>query len=339
MTTDKILAIGSDSIQRAELHSEGDWRVTSHLAGYRPATVAHNVHQPAVIWAGTNGHGVFRSIDCGRTWDSYGLDGLNVKSIAISPHDPATIYAGVKPAGVYKSTDGGITWYELDGFRQIPRRWWWFSPAEKPYQAYVMALSVSPADPDVVLAGIEFGAVVRSEDGGRTWSGHRKGAIRDCHGLKFHHTHGDWVYQAGASLVGAAVSRDGGLSWQQPKEGLDRRYGWTCAADPERPEIWYLSAGPIGWSGIPQAHKDGQADAAIYRKAGGAPWERLAGGLPEPMTHLAYALVTVPAAPGRLYAGLSNGEVWHSADYGDTWHQAPFNLGRISHSMVLIQNA
>jgi hypothetical protein len=153
--------------------------------------------------------------------------------------------------------------------------------------------------------------------------------------LTFHASSGDWVYQAGASLAGAAVSRDGGLSWQQPRKGLKHHYGWACAADPERPEVWYLSAGPIGFKGEPQAHKDGQANAAIYRSAGGAPWERLGGGLPEPMDYLAYALLTDPRTPGAVIAGLANGKVWHSADYGDSWTELPINLGRIN-SMILI---
>lgn len=28
-------------------------------------------------------------------------------------------------------------------------------------------------------------------------------------------------------------------------------------------------------------------------------------------------LLTDPAAPGHVYAGLSHGEIWHSTDYGD----------------------
>ncbi len=63
---------------------------------------------------------------------------MTVKSLAVSPHDPNIVYAGVKPAGVIKSVDGGRTWHNLDGFKRIPNRWWWFSPAEKPFQAYVM---------------------------------------------------------------------------------------------------------------------------------------------------------------------------------------------------------
>jgi photosystem II stability/assembly factor-like uncharacterized protein len=331
-----LLATEERGLARATSDANGAWSVTSALQEYDVRSLAADPLDANVVYAGTQGQGVLRSSDRGQTWVPAGMALQIVKSLAVSAHEAGVVYAGVKPASVFVTRDGGATWAELEGFRRIRGRRWWRSPAEPPdWRAYVQALAISPSNPDVVLAGIEFGAVVRSDDGGQSWSNHRKGAIRDCHGLTFHHTNGDWVYQAGASLGGAAVSRDGGASWQQPKEGLKHHYGWACAADPERPEIWYVSAGPFGWGFEPQAHVDGKANAAIYRSAGGAPWERLNGGLPQPLPHMAYALVTDPAAPGHLYAGLSSGEVWHTADYGDSWEKLPFNMGRIN-SMILI---
>ena len=41
-------------------------------------------------------------------------------------------------------------------------------------------------------------------------------------------------------------------------------------------------------------------------------------------------------APGHLYAGLANGDVWHTQNYGDSWNKLPFNLGGIHHSMIMI---
>ena len=50
---------------------------------------------------------------------------------------------------------------------------------------------------------------------------------------------------------------------------------------------------------------------------------------------MAYALLTDPRAPGHLYAGLANGEVWHTADYGDSWAKLPISLGKIR-TMIMI---
>lgn len=330
-----LLAAFGSGLARAKGDSLGSWTVSAPLSGPRVRSLASAALDPNTVFAGTD-DGVLRSDDRGQTWQPIGMTGHPVTSLAVSPREPDTVYAGVKPAGVYVSRDRGQNWAELEAFQRIRGRRWWRSPAEPPdWRAYVQAISVSPTDPNVIVAGVEFGAVVRSDDGGQSWSNHRKGAIRDCHGLTFHATDGNWVYEGGASLVGAAVSRNGGVTWQQPKQGLKHHYGWTCAADPERSEVWYLSAGPMGWSGTPQAHKDGEANAAIYRKAGGAPWERLTGGLPQPLDYMAYALATDPANPGHLYAGLSNGDVWHTVDHGDNWQKLPFNLAQIRQMIIL----
>ena len=201
-----------------------------------------------------------------------------------------------------------------------------------------MALTISPTSPDVIMAGIELGGVLRSEDGGRTWSNHRRGAERDCHSLKFHPSNGNWVYQGGGG--GPALSMDGGLTWRKAKNGLGTKYGWMVAADHKRPEVWYFSASnlPKLWKGEfePPAHKDGQANAHIYRSVGGASWEQLSGGLPEPLDYMAYALITDQNQSGHLYAGLANGDVWHTGNYGDSWDRLPLNLGGIHHSMIMI---
>ncbi len=328
---DKVfLATTGSGLARATADAEGAWSVEALLEDQKVNCLVADPRNKGVLYAGTQGNGVLRSDDRGQTWVPAGMEGQIVKSLAVSPHEAGILYAGVKPAGVFLTRDAGASWMELEAFRQIRGYRFWRSPSEPPdWRAYVSNIAISPTDPNVLMAGVEFGAVVRSEDGGKTWSNHKKGAIRDCHSLMFHATNGNWVYEAGASLTGASVSRDGGETWRKPKTGMKHPYGWACAADPERPEVWYVSAGPYGLGFEPQAHQDGQANAAIYRSAGGAAWERLNGGLPQPMTHLAYALATDREAAGHLYAGFSSGEVWHTADYGDSWEKLPFNMGRV----------
>ena len=194
----------------------------------------------------------------------------------------------------------------------------------------MQAIAPSPTDPDRILAGIEFGAVVRSEDGGQTWSNHVKQTLRDCHSLKFHATNGNWVYEAGGSGGGAAVSQDGGLTWRKAKSGLAKNYGVSCAADPERPEIWYVSVAP----GPGKAYGE-KAEAYLYRADGGADWQPV-GWESQPMPQMPMSLVTDQHAPGHLYAGTTNGDVYHTADYGDSWEKLPFNLGGVWRSMIIV---
>ena len=233
MTENKtFLAATGDSLTRLE-RTNGAWQVERLLEGTRINCLAHDPLDSRRVYAGTQEAGVLVSTNAGVSWESAGLGEVPIKSLAASPHQPGTVFAGCKPVSLYVSRDGGGSWEELEAIRRA-RKWWWFSPAEPPeWRAYVQALAISPSDPNVLLAGIELGGVLRSEDGRRAWSDHRKGAQHDCHTMTFHTTNGKWVYEGGGG--GPALSRDGGKTWQQPKQGLGMVYGWSVAADPTRP--------------------------------------------------------------------------------------------------------
>jgi hypothetical protein len=327
-------------VTRAEQRGDGAWNVEASMGGKRVNSLAADRRIPGRVFAGTQANGVWRSDDAGRTWEPAGLTGKAVKSLAISSLVPGLMYAGCKPLGLFVSEDGGGSWKELPALRAA-RKWWWFSPAEPPdWGAYPQALALSPTDPNIILAGIELGGVLRSADGGVTWSGHRRGAVLDCHSLMFHTTDGNRVYEGGGSGCGAACSLDGGLTWQQPRAGLGAKYGWMVAADTIRADVWYLSASgspnPLKGKFVPPAHVDGRALAGIYRSIGGGAWKRLGGGLPEPLNFMAYALIPDPAQSGRLYAGLANGDVWQTDDFGDAWIKLPVNVGGIHRVMILM---
>ncbi|TMD17856.1 MAG: hypothetical protein E6I98_13840 [Chloroflexi bacterium] len=251
-----------------------------------------------------------------------------MKSLAISAAAPGRVYAGTEPACLFVSEDRGETWRELGGFRRIFSRRFWFSPAERPFKAYVQGIALSPKDPDLIVAGIEAGAVVRSADAGRSWQDHRRGAMRDCHHLVAHATVDGRLYEGGYG--GGACSTDAGETWRRPA-GLDRKYGWAVAADAANPNCWYVSVAP----GV-QAHSD-HAQAAIFRSDGGN-WRRVSGGLPEPLDFMPYALISGPA-PGQLLAGLASGEIWESHDHGDSWTKLNLRMPSIERCLIRLQIA
>jgi photosystem II stability/assembly factor-like uncharacterized protein len=331
MNANVFIATTGNGLARASRSPDNEWSLEYLIADQDVRCLASDPLNQKVVYAGTQGSGVLRSEDLGRTWRPVGLDGHSIKSLAVSRSEPNTVFAGTKPALVFVSRDGGVHWAELIAFRRIRSRRLWFSPAEKPYTAYVQAIALSPTDPNIINVGIEAGATVRSADGGGSWTGHLKGSLRDCHTLISHPTNGDRVYEAGGTGAGAAVSHDAGRTWTQQKIGLDRHYGWACAADPAQPNVWYVSVSP----GAMKAHSENNAQAAIFRSTGEG-WQRLAGGLPEPLNYMPYALLSDPEAPGHVYAGLSNGEVWHSADYGESWRQLAFNLRAINRDLIAL---
>jgi hypothetical protein len=88
-----------------------------------PAVVFTNVTsievdpaQPATVYAGIDGSGVYRSGDSGSSWSPLTLPpGADLRIRALAPVRlsgyPATmLYAGSYGGGVYRSTDGGTTW-------------------------------------------------------------------------------------------------------------------------------------------------------------------------------------------------------------------------------------
>ena len=103
-----------------------------------------------------------------------------------------------------------------------------------------------------------------------------------------------------------------GETWQPADEGRDRNYTWSVTVDPDDPDRWYVSAS----TGPYAAHGGRDPQARIYRRRDGEPWQPLAGGLPEPLPAMPYALF---ATDGRLFAGLADGQLWESRDQGDTW--------------------
>ena len=84
---------------------------------------------PNVIYAGggeqtvrgnvSSGHGIWKTMDAGETWEHMGLDqARHIPRIRIHPHNPDIVFAAVlgdifkdSPVrGIYKSMDGGKSW-------------------------------------------------------------------------------------------------------------------------------------------------------------------------------------------------------------------------------------
>lgn len=332
MSAGRIILNGADAgIARAVEADTGDWAVSQVLSTVRVTSLVSDPTNHTVIYAGTREHGVWRSENQGETWEQQGLTDQHVKSLAVSPHDPNIIYAGTKPAWMFRSKDVGQTWEELEAFRRIPNRWWWFSPADQPgWDPYVIEIAVSPTTPGVILAGVELGAVVRSEDGGETWSRHLRGTLRDCHSLKFHPLDGNYAYEAGGTGGGASVSRDGGRTWEKSKQGLAKSYGIVCGADGVDPNTWYACVGASPGNAFAE-----DPNVYLYRSNGSGHWMPI-GWDDHPLQETPTVMVSVPGSSGELYIATQNGSVWHTLDFGASWSRLPVELDGVRHSLLVL---
>jgi photosystem II stability/assembly factor-like uncharacterized protein len=307
----RLYAATGDGIVRLD-EADGGWMVERFLDGSGAQCLAVDPLDPDTVYAGLREQGVRRTNDGGRSWVDCGLPEPGVFSLAVSAADGA-MYAGTEPSRLFRSDDRGESWRELKTLLELPSRPTWSFPP-RPWTSHVRWVSPSPHDGDLLLVGIELGGLMRSTDGGATWQDHRPGAQRDVHSLAWHPRVSARAYEAGGG--GSAFSEDAGETWQPADEGRDRHYTWSVAVDPEDPELWYVSAstGPFA------AHGGRDPQARIYRRRTDEQWRALAGGLPEPLAAMPYALV---AGDGRLFAGLANGQIWESADRGDSWRACP----------------
>jgi hypothetical protein len=308
----RLYAATGDGIVRLD-ETAGRWQVESFLGGSGAQCLALDPHDPDTLYAGLRVGGVRRTRDGGRSWVDCAVPEPAVFSLAVSAADGA-VYAGNEPSRLFRSDDGGESWRELETLLELPSRPTWSFPP-RPWTSHVRWIAPSPHDADLILVGIELGGLMRSTDGGESWQDHRPGAQPDVHSLAWHLRVPGRAYEAGGG--GAASSEDAGESWQPSDDGRDRHYTWSVAVDPDDPELWYVSAS----TGPYAAHGGGDPQARIYRKRSDEPWRVLAGGLPEPLPAMPYALV---AANGRLFAGLADGQIWQSRDRGDSWRACAF---------------
>jgi photosystem II stability/assembly factor-like uncharacterized protein len=318
----RLYASTGDGIARLD-QSGGAWKITLSLSGSGAQCLAVDARDADVVYAGLREGGVQRTGDGGRTWVDCALPRPVVFSVAVSAAEGA-VYAGTEPSALFRSDDGGETWRELTALLELPSRPTWSFPP-RPWTSHVRWIAPNPHDGDLLLVGIELGGLMRSTDGGASWQDHRPGAQRDVHSLAWHPRVEGRAYQAGGG--GAAWSDDGGATWRPADAGRDRNYTWAVAVEPGDPNAWYVSAstGPFA------AHGGRDPQAYIYAWRGGE-WRALAGGLPEPLPAMPYALVATDA---HLYAGLADGQLWESTDRGETWNACTLEGDPLTHLNAL----
>lgn len=292
-----------------------------------------------LLLAGAHSGGFFASCDGGRTWDdeSVGLPGArHVFSLAAQRTTEGTVlWAGLEPAALYRSDDLGATWHELPGIGRLPGSETWTFPAP-PHAAHVKHVAPHPGDPAMLYVCIEQGALVVTNDGGRSW---RELTGWEPAGERWHHdAHRTVLVPSDPSSLylvsgeGLFRSTDGGAHWSHLTTRFDRLgYPDALFLDPHDERVLYLAGGrtsPDLWAG----GASGSAQPGVLRSPdGGATWSELHDGFPELLRGNieAFAMHVAPQATA-LYAATTAGEVYAREDVAQAWALAAAGLPPVS---------
>jgi photosystem II stability/assembly factor-like uncharacterized protein len=317
MTDHRTLYVGTDhALYRARPGDDGRWRAEgvalAGLGGVRGLLV--DPEEPRRWWACTGDGGVLVTRDEGVTWheSNRGIDRPAGWCLARHPRT-GELWYGAEPAALFRSGDGGETWSACAGIDELtePPPWGSRPPTE---ERRVRQISFGAGG--LVLAAVEEGWLLRSEDGGASWTRARDGLDRDCHGTTLVPGEPDVVLAS----TGAGVYRsdDGGRTFAPSSDGLRHRYVTGAVADPDRPEVAFAAASECGPSA--SAERPEGADGACYRSDdGGRTWWRLTGGLPEVMRPAPTSVAGDPGDPDSFYVGTNDGSVWLSEDGGESF--------------------
>jgi len=282
------------------------WQQTGELGQQAVPVLAIDPNNTNIIYAGTNGNGVFKSTDGGKSWrnssDGLTSEGLWITKLVIDPSNSQTLYAGTTySGGFYKSTNGGITWV----------------PAKNglPY-ASIIALAIDPTNSQNIYVGVNwYGGVWKSIDGGTSWQEARNGMslTKPTSFIVVDPTNGNVVYAGtdGSSqlgIPGVFKTIDGGSTWSAPNDQFSSRQISTIAIDPTNSQTLYLGL----WYG------------GVWKSIdGGTSWFSVNNGAMPPLAYVT-SVVIDPRTPQTVYAA-TNDCVYKTTDGGASWNV--FNSG------------
>lgn len=208
--------------------NDGVWQVTDgryERIALDGKYVSHVATSGSRILAAVPHDGLYDVPDAGeaRIWEG------DARSCAISPE--GKLYVGIEPAMIYRSDDNGTNWVRLDGIDELPTRKEWYFPPP-PHQPHVRSIDFLPGVPESILAGIEVGGVLLSEDYGETWREMNEGLHVDVHTVRPDPSHhGSMMAVTGGGIY---ASEDGGASWEPRMNGTSQGYAVGLHINPHR---------------------------------------------------------------------------------------------------------
>lgn len=224
-------------------------------------------------------------------------------AIVLDPARPSDMYIGAGADGLWKSTDYGSTWTKINA--DIPG-----SPIGVP----IAVAGTSPAATIWINAATGDGAVMKSTDGGASFTKMGGGQVADLYSIKVDPNDATHLVSGLHEADGLVESNDGGASWH----GVSGA-GWPTGGISWFP--FFVDTGDAAstrgtWLAIAQ---DGAS--VVKTTDGGAHWSIPSGiaGLQHPhgCSQMFQSGASMWAA--GLYGPSGGQGVYRSDDRGDTW--------------------
>ena len=305
--------------------------ISSLLREPRSGKLVAGSHGDGGVWINDDGVGI--------AWRdaSKGISNRNIYALAQRRSESGvTLFAGAEPASIFRSKDLGESWCDLPGLRSVRDTDKWSFPPP-PHIAHVKSITIHPTRPATLFACVEQGALLKSEDDGRTWfeltdySRPDDPTYRDIHRIEVHPKYPDIAYLT--TGVGTYRSDNGGCTWRTlTRRGSRLGYPDFSFLDPDDPEVLYVAGAeksPSHWPG------DGTANSAVLKSTdGGKTWRDLRQGLPDPIRGGIEAM-NRHSWPGgiMLTIATADGEIYTSDNAGENWFLAASGLAPISKSV------
>lgn len=312
---------------------EGEWEALTNGLPKNVEARAIAVHpsDPRVLYVGTQ-DGPYRSADAGDRWERAGFPArnLDIYAIAYHPTRPNIMYAGTAPAALYRSDDGGETWRHLPNAR---------SPGhcDMDFPVRVIRIAVDPSRPDDVYAALEVSGVIRSSDGGETFTDlsaplielakqprlkSRIGTQIDAEGMLDSHAITVSAAAPGTPILAVRMGlfrgEDRGASWVDMQVGRysPLTYARDVCVSPHDPRTLYACLSSA-------ARSD---DGTLYRSDDiGASWRRVDHGITANGTMMSVSVAY--SDPKRIYCASRCGQVFGTEDEGTSWTEYPLPAG------------
>ncbi len=299
----------------------GNWQ-NLYQSGVTTAwTVATDPRDPNRVYAGTP-TAILRSRDQGGSWTTIATPGVRINAISVDPTDSGVLYAATSGPGILKSNDDGVTWAPINNGIPVAD-----IPATGAGGRFAYGVWPDPNHPGVLFASVFQSALLRSSDGGASWTAISSPALYsplpsyNAAHVAFDPFRAGTVYASDS--VRAAVSTDEGVTWT-PLTPVDSSGGQPdpILPDPKREgvlygatrdgTVWASTDRGVTWTGKPGAGSSVMtADlgtGAIYSVAGNRIvvttdgfQTTTAAGPPNIVT-----LVALSASGGHLYLGAQN---------------------------------